>query len=154
VAVNAEFARLVLFLSEQLECSERYVAGLLNDVMKENPNIDTITSMELTVELFHLRRRHLVDALRFLVDAAQAAEISTDNYTYVGLAQYLENELVPPTDREQGGRMTLTKRIWDQIQELDGLMGRADNARRGAATNTIGSSGPGQSYVVSRVRDF
>ncbi|KAF7759783.1 hypothetical protein Agabi119p4_11478 [Agaricus bisporus var. burnettii] len=142
VAVNAEFARLVLFLSEQLECSERYIAGLLNEVMKENPNIDTVTGMELTIELFHLRRRYLVDALGFLVDAAQAAEISTDNHTYVGLAQYLENELAPSVGWEQG-EMTLTRRIWDQIQQLDGIMGRADNARRGAATNTIAPNGPG-----------
>lgn len=142
VAVNAEFARQVLFLSQQLECSERYIAALLDEVMKENPNIDAITSLELTVELFHLRRRHLVDSLRYIVDATEAAEVSTGNQTYVRLAQYFASELVPATGG-QGGSFTLSTRIWKQIEQLDGLIGRADNARRGAGSNTVAPSGPG-----------
>ncbi|KAF9445985.1 hypothetical protein P691DRAFT_777187 [Macrolepiota fuliginosa MF-IS2] len=142
VAINTEFARQVLFLSQQLECSERYIAALLDEVMKDNPNIDAIASLELTVELFHLRRRHLVDSLRYLVDATEAAEASEDNATYVRLARYFTNELVPSSPG-QGGSFTLATRIWKGIEQLDALVARADNARRGAGSNTIAPSGPG-----------
>jgi nuclear pore complex protein Nup205 len=142
VAINIEFARQVLFLSQQLECSERYTATLLDEVMKENPNIDAIISLELTVELFHLRRRHLVDSLRYLVDATEAADSIKDNKTYARLARYFITELIPASS-SQGGSFTLVTRIWKQIEHLDALISRADNARRGAASNTVAPTGPG-----------
>lgn len=143
VAINAEFARQVLFLSQQLECSERFIAALLDEVMKENPNIDAVTSLELTVELFHLRRRHLVDSLRYLVDATEAVEFSSSNQTYVRLARYFLKELVPASPGP-GGTITLATRIWKQIEQLDTLIARADNARRGAATNSVAPTGSGE----------
>ncbi|KAF5345807.1 hypothetical protein D9756_010889 [Leucocoprinus leucothites] len=142
VAINAEFARQVLFLSQQLECSERYIAALLDEVMKENPNIDAVTSLELTVELFHLRRRHLVDSLRYLVDATEAAESNRDNQTYARIARYFITEFVPASPG-QGGSFTLVTRIWKQIEQLDALVARGDNARRGAASNTVAPGGQG-----------
>jgi nuclear pore complex protein Nup205 len=148
VAINIEFARQVLFLSQQLECSERYTATLLDEVMKENPNIDATTSMEMTVELFHLRRRHLVDSLRYLVDATEAAESTGENQTYMRLAQYFITELVPASPG-QGGSFTLVTRIWKQIEQLDAFIGRADNARRGAASNTVAPSGQCRSIYFS-----
>ncbi len=146
VAINAEFARQVLFLSQQLECSERYIAALLDEVMKENPNISAVTSLELTVELFHLRRRHLVDSLRYLVDAAEAAEFSTDSQTYLRLARYFIKELIPASPGP-GGTFTLATKIWKQIEQLDALIARADNARRGAASNTVAPTYSGKSDI-------
>ncbi|KXN92702.1 hypothetical protein AN958_06980 [Leucoagaricus sp. SymC.cos] len=153
VAINAEFARQVLFLSQQLECSERYIATLLDEVMKENPNIDAITSLELTVELFHLRRRHLVDSLRYLVDATEAAEAMRENQTCTRLARYFITELIPVSPG-QGGNFTLATKIWKQIEHLDALISRADNARRGAATNTIapGSGTPSLGFDILNSR--
>lgn len=143
MAINTEFARQVLFLSQQLECSERYIAALLDEVMKENPNIDAVTSLELTVEQFHLRRRHLVDSLRYLVDATEAADLFPDNQTYVRLARYFINELVPAS-LGQGGSFTLATRIWKEIEQLDALVAKADNARRGAGSNTVAPSCAGE----------
>ena len=50
---NVDFAHQVLFLSQQLDCSEIYVAGLLHSVMTENPNIGSVECIEATVAEFH-----------------------------------------------------------------------------------------------------
>jgi len=146
VAINPEFAKQVLFLSQHLKCSERYIATLLDEVVKDHPVIDSVTSLELTVELFHLRRRHLVDSLRCLVDATKAVDSSTKNQVYVRIARYFVAELVPASSG-QDGSLTLVRRIWKQIEQLNVLVAQADSARRGAATNTVVPVGQGQSLT-------
>lgn len=143
VAINPEFAKQVLFLSQHFECSERYIATLLDEVVKEHPGIDSVTSIELTVELFHLRRRHLVDSLRCLVDATKAVDSSINNQVYVRLTRYFVTELLPASS----GSLTLVKRIWKQIEQLNVLVAQADSSRRGAATNTVVPVGQGQSLT-------
>ena len=143
MAINPEFAKQVLFLSQHFECSERYIATLLDEVVKEHPGIDSVTSIELTVELFHLRRRHLVDSLRCLVDATKAVDSSINNQVYVRLTRYFVTELLPASS----GSLTLVKRIWKQIEQLNVLVAQADSSRRGAATNTVVPVGQGQSLT-------
>lgn len=146
VAINTEFASQVLFLSQQLECSERYIAALLDEILKENPGVDSVTSLELTVELFHLRRRHLVDTLRYLVDATKAADSNKDNKIHVRLARYFVTELIPASPG-QDGNLTLVTRIWKQIEQLNALVARTDSAKRGAASNTVAPTGHGSSLT-------
>ena len=146
VAINTEFASQVLFLSQQLECSERYIAALLDEILKENPGVDSVTSLELTVELFHLRRRHLVDTLRYLVDATKAADSNKDNKIHVRLARYFVTELIPASSG-QDGNFTLVTRIWKQIEQLNALVARTDSAKRGAASNTVAPTGHGSSLT-------
>ncbi|KAF8154003.1 nucleoporin Nup186/Nup192/Nup205 [Crassisporium funariophilum] len=140
-AINADFARQVIFLSQQLDCSEKYVAGLLHHIMSDNPNIRPVQSMEMTVSNFHLRRRHLVDSLRFLLETAQAAERPDAPTTYKRLSRFVRTELLPGM-RVGGGEVSMAYRVFKEIEQLDNLIAHADAARKNAGSNTVAPSGP------------
>lgn len=139
VAVNSDFARQVIFLSQQLDCSERYVAGLLHNVMGENPNIAPVHCLEVTIAEFHQRRRHLVDCVRFLLEAAEAADSPDSNVTYERLATFVRSELISglPTH----GRETFGLRIFKAVESLDDDIMKADASRKNAGSNTTAPSG-------------
>ncbi|KAJ7830504.1 nucleoporin Nup186/Nup192/Nup205 [Mycena olivaceomarginata] len=132
-AVNADFARQVVFLSQQLETSERYVAGLLHSVTAENPNIQPVDSIELTIAEFHQRRRHLADCLGYVFEAAEAADASDKSSIFYRIRQFVDKDLIP-------GDITLAHRIVREIQSLGNLVAKADAARKGARTSTVAPS--------------
>ena len=76
--MNGNFAQQVVFLSQQLECSEKFVAELFNNVVSEQPNMEPSHYLEAAVSQFHSNRRALVDCLQFLFEAAEFSE-STGN---------------------------------------------------------------------------
>ncbi|RDB19677.1 hypothetical protein Hypma_013316 [Hypsizygus marmoreus] len=140
VAANSDFARQAIFLSQQLDCSERYVAELLHTVMTENPNIDPVHSLEVTIAEFHLRRRQLVECVDILLNAAETASSPDTTPTIDRLALFVDAELVTPL---MGGSETFPIRIFRAIDNLDAVISKADNARRNAASNTVAPSGQG-----------
>ncbi|KAF8130088.1 hypothetical protein K438DRAFT_2134939 [Mycena galopus ATCC 62051] len=133
-AVNTDFARQVIFLSQQLETSERYVAGLLHSVTAQNPNIQAINCIELTIAEFHQRRRHLTDCLGYIFEAAEAADLSDKSSIFYRIWQFVDKDLVL---RAAGGGITLAQHIVREIQSLGNLVARADAARKGARTSTV-----------------
>ncbi|KAF9054278.1 nucleoporin Nup186/Nup192/Nup205 [Panaeolus papilionaceus] len=141
-AVNADFARQAVFLAQQLGCSEKYVAGVLHHVTSQNPNIEAIPCMELAVSTFHQRRRHLVESLRFLMEVTEAAELPDAPSTYKSLARFVISELLPGT-RTMAGQMSLAHKILREIEQLDAVIGRGDNARKNAGSNTVPPTGQG-----------
>ncbi|KAF8970600.1 nucleoporin Nup186/Nup192/Nup205 [Flammula alnicola] len=141
-AVNGDFARQAIFLSQQLDCSEKYVAGILHDVMAENPNVGPVNYVELTVANYHQRRRHLVDSLRFLLEATEAADLPDASPNYKRLAQFVRMELLPGT-RTAAGELTLAQKVFKEIEQLDIMIGKADTARKSAGSNTVAPSGQG-----------
>ncbi|KAF7300289.1 hypothetical protein MKEN_01353000 [Mycena kentingensis (nom. inval.)] len=72
VAVNAEFTRHALFLSQQLEASERYVAGLLHQITTQNPNISVADSLERIVRELQNLGNTMVKAEAALTNARTA----------------------------------------------------------------------------------
>ncbi|KAK2465538.1 hypothetical protein APHAL10511_002430 [Amanita phalloides] len=134
VAVNADFARQVVFLSEQLECSERYVASLLQSVMAENPNIPPVSCLEATVTQFHQRRRHLVDSLRYLFEASDAAERTELGSTFRRLEKFVYSELAEYMDPAGG---SIATKIYREMDRIDGQLLKALTTRRNAVSNTV-----------------
>ncbi|KAJ7079559.1 nucleoporin Nup186/Nup192/Nup205 [Mycena belliarum] len=139
VAVNPDFARQVLFLSQQLECSERYVAGILQSIMAENPNIQPVNAVELTVSEFHQRRRHLADCLGYIFEIAELAAESTQRTLFSRIHEFAKTDLIPPAS-SPGGEITLAHRIVREIQNLGNAVAKADAARKGARTDSIAPS--------------
>lgn len=139
VAVNSDFARQVIFLSQQLDCSERYVAGILHNVMAGNPNIAPVHCLEVTIAEFHQRRRHLVECLRFLLEAAEAATSPDSNITYGRLSAFVRSELISGSS----GGESLGQRIFNVVESMEEDIGKADAARKNAGSNTTAPSGQG-----------
>jgi len=147
IAVNSDFARQVVFLSQQLECSERYVAGLLHAIMTENPNIGPVNCLELTIAEFHQRRRHLVDSLRYLFEAAEAGESSGASPMYMRIDTFVRVDLmssVPPQDGT-----SLAYKIFKEIENLGNAILKADAARKNAGSNTTAPTGQGEFLYIS-----
>ena len=142
-AVNADFARQAIFLSQQLDCSEKYVAGALHHVMSENPNIGPVQCMELTVSAFHQQRRDLVDSLRFLLEATEASELPETSIVYRRLGTFVKADLLLGP-RSGVSEPTMARKVFKEIEQLDILIGKADAARKNAGSNTVVPSGQGE----------
>ncbi|KAJ6619045.1 nucleoporin Nup186/Nup192/Nup205 [Mycena sp. CBHHK59/15] len=128
-AVNPDFARQVIFLSQQLECSERYIASLLHSITTGNPNIEP-------------RRRHLADCLGYIFEAAEAADTSRTSPMFQRIDAFVRMDLIPAV-AHQGGEIALAHRIVREIQNLGNAVARADAARKAARTDTIAPSAQG-----------
>ncbi|KAG6891452.1 hypothetical protein C0992_006711 [Termitomyces sp. T32_za158] len=145
VAVNTDFARQSIFLSQQLDCSERYVAEVLYNVMLENPNIDTLHCLEVSVAHFHQRRRDLVDCIDLLVQAVLAAAAPKPTATILNLSEFVTNQLIYGI--KQGDDLWGI-RIFREIDGLDAVLLKADNARKNAGSSTIIATGQPGSVTV------
>ena len=141
VAVNSDFARQALFLSQQLDCSERYVAGILHTVMAGNPNITPVHCLEVAIAEFHQRRRHLVECIRFLLEVAEAADSPASNITYERLSSFVRSELISGLPAHGGETFGL--RIFKAVESLDDDITKADVSRKNAGSNSTVPSGQG-----------
>ncbi|KAK0478734.1 nucleoporin Nup186/Nup192/Nup205 [Armillaria novae-zelandiae] len=140
VAVNAEFARQVIFLSQELECSERYIAGLLQKVVTENPNVGPVDSIELAISEYHQRRRHLVDSLRYIYEAT-IAEAPDATLVYSQIHRFVREELQGLGS--QGVENSLSLKIVKEFGALDTALSKTDAARKSARSNTVAPSAQG-----------
>ncbi|KII84114.1 hypothetical protein PLICRDRAFT_702060 [Plicaturopsis crispa FD-325 SS-3] len=149
LAVNADFARQVVFLSQQLDCSERYAAEVLHTVMTENPNINVAAGVEAAIIEFHHRRRCLVDCLRYLFEAAEAAEAPEAQPMYARIDAYVRKQLIPGAS-VAGGEVTLAHRIFREIDVVGNAITTTQNARQNAGSNTA-QGGLGYDILTARI---
>ncbi len=143
-AINGDFARQAIFLSQHLDRSEKYIAGILHDVMTGNPNITPVSCIEMTIANYHQRRRDLVDSLKFLLEATEVAETPDASPTYKRLAKFVRTQLLPGT-RTAAGEVTLPCKVFKEIEMLDAVIEKADVARKNAGSNTVAPTGQGAS---------
>ncbi|KDQ54533.1 hypothetical protein JAAARDRAFT_38210 [Jaapia argillacea MUCL 33604] len=141
LSVNVEFTRQVVFISQQLNCSERYVAGLLHSIMVENPNITQTDLIEATILEFHERRRHISDCLVFLLQASDAASAGAAPQVYYDLDRFVREYLMPVQDKTLG---SLPFKIWKEIENLGNVISTAQNARQCAVSDTVAPSAQGR----------
>ena len=148
IAVNADFAQQVLFLSQQLDCSERYVAGILHAIMLQNPNISTVSCIEAVIVEFHQRRRHLVDCLRYIFEAAELAKAGDVPRIFMRLDAFTQQHLIPAVHAPAGGDITLAFTIFQEIETLGNVIAKVQGMKQNAVTNTAAPSNQGLSYFA------
>jgi nuclear pore complex protein Nup205 len=153
LVINSDFARQVIFLSQQLDCSERYIAGLLQIITTENPNIGTLTSVEFTIAEFHQRRRYLVDCLRIIFDAALAAggPDSSRSRMLFRIGVFVRQDLTSPS-RVADGQMPLAHRVFKEIKHLGQVISEVQVAKQTASSDTTLPSHQGLSSNACIVR--
>lgn len=149
-AINGDFARQAIFLSQHLDRSEKYIAGILHDVMAGNPNITPVSCIEMTIASYHQRRRDLVDSLKFLLEATEVAEAPDASPTYKRLAKFVRTQLLPGM-RTAAGEVTLPRKVFKEIEILDAVIEKADVARKNAGSNTVAPTGQGALHQLSCV---
>lgn len=138
--MNADFARQAIFLSQQLDCSEKYAAETLQEVMSLNPNVGPVSCLEETVNTFHRRRRDLVDCLRFLLDATEEAQSPDVGLLLQRIEKFVKTELLPGT-RTATGEVSLGAKLFKEVEQLEIVLGKADMSRKNAGSNTVPPTG-------------
>jgi len=133
MAVNSDFATQAVFVAQQLECSERYAAGLLHTVLVQNPNGSPIDSIEYTLLEYHAYRRRFVDCLRYLFQAVFLSLTDDSNPLYHQLANYVRHQLIPPSSTTKAH---LTAKILAHIQSLDQKLSKIQTSVQNAGSNT------------------
>ncbi|KAF7795183.1 hypothetical protein EIP86_006332 [Pleurotus ostreatoroseus] len=136
LAVNADFAKQTVFISQQLDVSERYVAGLLQDVMAANPNLSQEQLIEATVLEFHLRRRQLAECLRYIFEAAEFSESEDAPQLYEQLHGFITGQILAGGDR-------FPRRLFTEIDKLEDVISRVQVERQNARSNTAAPSQQG-----------
>ncbi|KAI0651312.1 nucleoporin Nup186/Nup192/Nup205 [Trametes meyenii] len=136
MAVNADFARQAIFISQQLDCSERYVAGLLQEVMAHNPNLTPERCIESAILEFHLRRRETADCLRYILEAAETAERADAPPLCHRIDQFVRQQLLQPSGRAGVG-LSLPMKIFQEIHNVGNALTKAQAARQNARSDTV-----------------
>jgi nuclear pore complex protein Nup205 len=138
LAVNADFARQVIFLSQHLDCSERYVAGISHSIMSENPNISPANSLEAAIVEFHQRRRDVVDSLRYCLEAAEVGATDSAPSLYKRLYRFVRNEIIL-----EGGK-DFSLRVFMEVDRLGNVIAKAQREKQNAVSNTTAPSAQGE----------
>ena len=136
VAVNADFAKQAVFLSQQLECSERYVAGLLQDVMTHNPNLTQEQCIEAAIMEYHTRRRELADCLGTILQAAERAEAGDASPLHQRIGMFVRQQLLHPAGRTGAG-LSLAMKLFQEIHNVGNALAKAQAARQNARSDSV-----------------
>ncbi|KAI0789160.1 nucleoporin Nup186/Nup192/Nup205 [Abortiporus biennis] len=139
LAVNADFAKQVIFISQQLDCSELYIAELLHGVMSQNPNLGLERWIEETILEFHARRRQAVDCLLYIVEAAYLAEDPGSPELYLRLDQFVRSHLLPAST----SGTSLPLRLLKLNEAIGTLITQTLNAKQNAGSDTLFSQQQG-----------
>jgi nuclear pore complex protein Nup205 len=149
VAVNQPFAKQAIFISTQLDASERYISSLVHKVMSDNPNIDGVTCVELSIEEFHRRRRYLVDTIKGLLELAELADQAGPGTVYERIDAFVTQELAPSMKVPQNAptESTWGQRIFRELENLSQLLTSTDLARKSAKSVGVAPGGQGMSSL-------
>ncbi|EJD04791.1 uncharacterized protein FOMMEDRAFT_153883 [Fomitiporia mediterranea MF3/22] len=155
LSVNAEFARHVAFISQQVNCSERFVAAVLHYVLSKNPTIDKVEAVEQSVLAYHQLRRELADCLRFVFETAAKAEEPVALPIHALLNDFVRRQLI-----ETAGHGSITHRIFVEIVNLDTAIAAARIAVTNAVSTTnipgpqAGNANLGQPILQARLESL
>ncbi|EPQ55766.1 hypothetical protein GLOTRDRAFT_115998 [Gloeophyllum trabeum ATCC 11539] len=150
LAVNQDFCRQVLFLSEQLDASERYCAELLHAVETESPNLNAVAAVERAILLHHRRRRDLGECLRLIFEACEVADIQGSPRIYSAIRAFAREYVLPPRPDAKHDDLGLTHRIFNTLEALGTELAKAHNARQTATSNTVIVPEPAQEVLDVR----
>jgi hypothetical protein len=132
-AVNADFARHVLFISDQLGASERHVASLLQAATAIRPHSQPAEAVEEAVVLYHTRRRVAIDCLLLTFQAALESEESDAPTVCARIDTFARQHLLPPP---VAGKDTLAAVILREMASVDEMLDRSLAAKQAAVSQT------------------
>jgi nuclear pore complex protein Nup205 len=139
MSVNNDFATQVIYLARVLSCSERYIAGLMQSVISDNPNFSPVNILEEVVLEHHRRRRDLADCIRFLLEAAEMAGSPGTTALHAGLELFVRQQLIPSKETIDGvvfGEKGLGWKVLLEIEAFDQVITQAQAAKQNAGSNT------------------
>jgi nuclear pore complex protein Nup205 len=143
VAVNPDFARQVLFLARELDCSERYIAEILHRITIQNPHLNAVAATEAVVVEFHRRRRDVAESLLLLLQAVDGVSGADSSDTLRQLAGFVYQQLLPG-DATNGSQVTLAMRVFAALEGLNSMISNVQIQKQNARSNTADAAGQGK----------
>jgi nuclear pore complex protein Nup205 len=140
LSVNDDFATQVIYLARVLGCSERYIAGLMQYVISNNPNFSPVNILEKVVFEHHRRRRDLADCIRFLLEIAEMVGSPGTTALHARLELFVTQQLIPSKEGTDGvvfGEKGWGWKVLLEIEALDQSISHALAAKQNAGSNTI-----------------
>ena len=140
LSVNDDFATQVIYLAQVLGCSERYIAGLMQYVISNNPNFSPVSILEEVVLEHHRRRHNLADSIRFLLEAVEMVNSPGTTALHARLELFVTQQLIPSkegTDSVVFGEKGWGWKVLLEIEALDQSISHALAAKQNAGSNTI-----------------
>ena len=145
--LSAELVRPVLFLAEQLECSEHYCAALFARVERRHPNLDTTQLTEKAVEAFHSERSALLYCIIAVFEGSTDPQIASATLGVV--LQKFTRELAGTMLTLGGGRRgRLPERMLQEIDSSIDTGAKVSNMLVQATSNTNIFGGQGLSITA------
>jgi nuclear pore complex protein Nup205 len=111
--------------------------------MSQNPNISTVNCIEAVIVEFHQRRRHLVDCLRYIFEAAELAEAGDVPRIFMRLDAFTRQYLIPA-----GADVTLAFVIFQEMENLGNAIAKVQGMKQNAVSNTAAPSSQGLSFFM------
>ncbi|KAF8584437.1 hypothetical protein K439DRAFT_1411162 [Ramaria rubella] len=152
--LNEQLVRPVLFLAEQLECSEYYCAALVAHVERRHSNVDLSQLVEKVVEAFHAERSALLYCVVAIFEGSVDAQLATAPLGIV--LQKFTRELVGTMlDMGSGRRGRFCERIVQEIDRSTETSAKLSNLLVHATSNTNACDAQGApklSYDVLQMR--
>ncbi|TCD60841.1 hypothetical protein EIP91_009419 [Steccherinum ochraceum] len=140
MAVNADFSRQALFISQQLDCSEQYAAELLHDVMSTHPNLAQDRCVETTIIEHHTRRRHVAECLKYVLEAARSSLNPDAPPLYERLSVFARDQLLI----RQPQATPLTEKLLNEVEKIGETLNRVYAERQNAGSATVAPTQAGQ----------
>ncbi|CAE6442649.1 unnamed protein product [Rhizoctonia solani] len=138
---NNDFVQVALFLAQQLDCSERHVAGILDHVLSDDP----VDSALRAVQQFYENRQHVLATLQLILDSAMGMNVVEPSMR-ARLVDYVIG---------LASSGTLAEKILRQIDTSGVLVQRQmTNQRNAGSTTSIGTGFSSDLYsqVVSALQ--
>ncbi|CAE6449212.1 unnamed protein product [Rhizoctonia solani] len=138
---NNDFVQVALFLAQQLDCSERHVAGILDHVLSDDP----VESALRAVQQFYENRQNVLSTLQLILDSAMGMNIVEPSMR-TRLVDYVIG---------LASSGTLAEKILKQIDTSGALMQKQiSNQRNAGSTTAIGTGFSSDLYaqVVSALQ--
>lgn len=110
--------------------------------MSPNPNISTVDCLGAVIVGFHLKRRHLVDCLRYILEAAELAESVGAPGIIVRLNAFTRQQLIF-TGQSSKGEPNLALALFKERENLGSIIGKVQGMKQNAVSNTAAPSNQG-----------
>ena len=136
LSINDDFATQVIYIARVLDCLERHIAGLMQHVISNNPNLTPVYILEEVVLEHHQRRHELADSLRLLLEASKISPIPA---LHAHLQHFVKTQVIPSegADSILFGEKGLGWTVSLKIEAIDKTLSQALAAKQNAGGDTV-----------------
>ncbi|GJJ07119.1 hypothetical protein Clacol_001319 [Clathrus columnatus] len=139
-AIKDSKAQPILFVADQLDCSEYYCAALFAKAERKHPNYDLVQLTESAVELFYSERAFLIECLMNILQASTRSSIPSNSLRVI-LTNFATESVESAVDLGGGKQGRFPEKILVEIDHSIESSKKISNALLNATSmTTIGSS--------------